>query len=88
MTVKNCYLQVLARLKNPEGHTYIFCWNTKVHKYIVKREFGADVATEDYAGGRENRRVMRDYDDLASFYRWALNKGWKVLVHLRPDPNA
>lgn len=84
MTIKNCNLEVLGRLQNPEGHTYIFCWNLKTHAYIVKRELGRDVATESFSGGAENRRVMRDYDDLSSFYNWALVHSWQVLKKLQP----
>ena len=77
--IKNCYLNVLGRLQNPAGFTYIFAWNTKTEEYIVKRE-RLDSPTEDIrrGGGEENRRVMRDFDDLSNFYGWALSKGWLV----------
>lgn len=80
--IKNSNLTILARLGGPK-YTYIFAWNTKTEKYIVKRE-RFDVVTEDHykGGGLENRRVMRDRADMESFYRWAIGKGFSVIKPL------
>ena len=77
--MKNCFLEVLGRLRNPSGFTYIFAWNTKIKKYVVKRERNGVTENSHHGGGEENRRVMRDFDDLASFYNWGLSKDWVVL---------
>ena len=81
--IKNSNLQILGKLKNPSGYLYIFAWNTKIRKYIVKR-LRYDVASETnkQGGDRENRYVMVDFAEFTSFYAWGLRKGWEVIQQL------
>ena len=81
--IKNSNLQVLGKLQNPIGYSYIFAWNTKVKKYIVKR-LRHDVSSEvnKQGGGNENRYVMHSFAELTNWYAWAISKGWDVIQAL------
>ena len=70
--IKNSNLCVLGRLSNPNGLCVHLCVEHEdLQRYIVKRERLNAPTENNYAGGgNENRRVMLDYDDMASFYTW------------------
>lgn len=76
--MKNCYLDILGRLKNPEGYTYIFAYNTLKSFFVVKRETYGVTENSRNGGGSENRRVFDSFEEMRSFYSWALDKDWIV----------